>query len=157
MRANHKPLTVGLGVLQVWKSNCNIAFGSNFAQKYKLSQKIEFTLCLWCCAAGIALHLTQSIQVYFCRWGYSNRCIDFQHLFLLYSVQLVLVSKVILSQDVILVSKCSRIWLSQYAILHLLLGILAGLVSVYHARNFRKVEHFLAKLKPEFSQKHCLC
>jgi len=58
-----------------------------------------------------------------------------------------LVSKVLLSQDVLLSFKQEQNFDFHNTPYYILLGILAGLVSVYHARNFRKVEHFFSRFK----------
>ena len=145
-------LTVGLGGSAGLESPIVItgaAFGSNFAQKYKLSQKDRILLLACGVSAGIGAAFNAPIAgvLFAVEVILTDVSISAFIPIIISGATGALVSKVILSQDVLLSFKNVTEFDYHNTPYYILLGILAGLVSVYHARNFRKVEHFFSKLK----------
>ncbi len=145
-------LTVGLGGSAGLESPIVItgaAFGSNFAQKYRLSQKDRILLLACGVSAGIGAAFNAPIAgvLFAVEVILTDVSISAFIPIIISGATGALVSKVILSQDVLLSFKNVTEFDYHNTPYYILLGILAGLVSVYHARNFRKVEHFFSKLK----------
>lgn len=145
-------LTVGLGGSAGLESPIVItgaAFGSNFAQRYKLSQKDRILLLACGVSAGIGAAFNAPIAgvLFAVEVILTDVSISAFIPIIISGATGALVSKVVLSQDVILSFKNVTEFNYHNTPYYILLGILAGLVSVYHARNFRKVEHYFAQLK----------
>lgn len=145
-------LTVGLGGSAGLESPIVItgaAFGSNFAQKYRLSQKDRILLLACGVSAGIGAAFNAPIAgvLFAVEVILTDVSISAFIPIIISAATGTLVSKVILSQDVILSFKDVQEFNYHNTPYYILLGILAGLVSVYHARNFRKVEHFFSKIR----------
>nr|WP_294937153.1 chloride channel protein [uncultured Flavobacterium sp.] len=146
-------LTVGMGGSAGLESPITItgaAFGSNYAQKYRLNYK-ERTLLLACgVAAGIAAAFNAPIAgvLFAIEVILTEMSITAFIPIMISAATGALVSTIVLKENILLTFK-STLTFDYYNIpYYILLGILAGLVSVYHARNFRKVEHFFSKFKP---------
>ena len=145
-------LTVGLGGSAGLESPIVItgaAFGSNFAQKYKLSQKDRILLLACGVSAGIGAAFDAPIAgvLFAVEVILTDVSISAFIPIIISGATGALVSKVILSQDVLISFKNVQEFNYHNTLYYIILGILAGLVSVHHARNYRKVEYFFNKLK----------
>ena len=145
-------LTVGLGGSAGLESPIVItgaAFGSNFAQKYRLSQKDRILLLACGVSAGIGAAFNAPIAgvLFAIEVVLTDISISAFIPIIISAATGALVSKIILSQDVLLSFEKEQNFDFHNTPYYVLLGILAGIVSVYHARNFRKVEHYLSKFK----------
>ncbi len=145
-------LTVGLGGSAGLESPITItgaAFGSNFAQKYKLSQKDRILLLACGVSAGIGAAFNAPIAgvLFAIEVVLTDVTISAFIPIIISAATGALVSKILLSQDALLSFKNVQEFNFHNTPYYVLLGVLAGLVSVYHARNFRRVEHFFSKFK----------
>jgi CIC family chloride channel protein len=143
-------LTVGLGGSAGLESPIVItgaAFGSNFAQKYRLTQKERILLLSCGVAAGIAAAFNAPIAgvLFAVEVILTDVGIAAFIPIIISAATGALVSNVVLSQDVLLNFKNVQAFNYHNTPYYVLLGILCGFVSVYHARTFRKVEHFFEK------------
>ncbi len=145
-------LTVGLGGSAGLESPIVItgaAFGSNYAQRYKLSYK-DRTLLIGCgVAAGIAAAFNAPIAG------------------VLFAIEVLLVDVSIAAFTPIIIAAATGTLVSLIALdeatllnfkeqqtfdyhnipFYILLGLFTGLLSVYYSRNFIKVEHYFSRLK----------
>lgn len=145
-------LTVGLGGSAGLESPITItgaAFGSNYAQKYRLNYK-ERTLLLACgVAAGIAAAFNAPIAgvLFAIEVILADMSVTAFIPIMISAATGALVSTVVLKEDILLTFRGQLTFDYHNIPYYIILGILAGLVSVYHARNFRKVEHYFSKFK----------
>ncbi|TGD58136.1 chloride channel protein [Flavobacterium humi] len=151
-------LTVGLGGSAGLESPIVItgaAFGSNFAQKYKLSQKDRILLLACGVSAGIAAAFNAPIAgvLFAIEVILTDVSISAFIPIMISAATGALVSQIILSQDILLSFKQDLSFNFHNTPYYILLGILAGFVSVYHARNFRRVEHFFNGFKKSVYKK----
>ncbi len=145
-------LTVGLGGSAGLESPIVVtgaAFGSNFAQKYKLSQKDRILLLACGVAAGISAAFNAPIAgvLFAIEVVLTDVSISAFIPIMISAATGALVSEMLLDQEVLLSFKQNLTFNFHNTPYYIILGILAGLVSVYHARNFRKVEHFFSRFK----------
>ena len=145
-------LTVGMGGSAGLESPITItgaAFGSNYAQKYRLNYK-DRTLLLACgVAAGIAAAFNAPIAgvLFAIEVILADMSVTAFIPIMISAATGALVSTVVLKEDILLTFRSQLTFDYHNIPYYIILGILAGLVSVYHARNFRKVEHFFSKFK----------
>ncbi len=145
-------LTVGLGGSAGLESPIVItgaAFGSNFAQKYHLSQKDRILLLACGVAAGIGAAFNAPIAgvLFAIEVVLTDISISAFIPIIISAATGALISTVVLSHDVLLNFEQTLKFDYHNTPFYILLGILAGLASIYHARNFQKIEHFFGALK----------
>lgn len=145
-------LTVGLGGSAGLESPIVItgaAFGSNFAQKYHLSQKDRILLLACGVAAGIGAAFNAPIAgvLFAIEVVLTDVSIAAFIPIIISAATGALVSTVVLSRDVLLNFQQIQTFDYYNTPFYILLGILAGFASVYHVRNFQKVELFFGKFK----------
>ena len=144
-------LTVGLGGSAGLESPITVtgaAFGSNFAQKYRLSQKNRILLLACGVASGIGAAFNAPIAgvLFAIEVVLTDISIAAFIPIIISAATGALVSTIVLSQDILLKFDQKQDFDFHNVHYYILLGILAGLTSVYHARNFRRVEHYFEKL-----------
>ncbi|MFM2214013.1 MAG: Voltage-gated ClC-type chloride channel ClcB [Bacteroidota bacterium] len=145
-------LTVGLGGSAGLESPIVItgaAFGSNFAQKYHLSQKDRILLLACGVAAGIGAAFNAPIAgvLFAIEVVLTDISIAAFIPIIISAATGALISTVVLSHDVILNFEQTLKFDYHNTPFYILLGILAGLASIYHARNFQKIEYFFSTFK----------
>ncbi|MBA4135560.1 MAG: chloride channel protein, partial [Flavobacterium sp.] len=145
-------LTVGLGGSAGLESPIVItgaAFGSNFAQKYHLSQKDRILLLACGVAAGIGAAFNAPIAgvLFAIEVVLTDISIAAFIPIIISAATGALISTIVLSNDVILNFEQRLHFDYHNTPYYILLGILAGLTSIYHARNFQKVEKFFSSFK----------
>lgn len=145
-------LTVGLGGSAGLESPIVItgaAFGSNFAQKYHLSQKDRILLLACGVAAGIGAAFNAPIAgvLFAIEVVLTDVSISAFIPIIISAATGALISKISLSSDTILNFDQTLKFDYHNTPFYILLGILAGLASIYHARNFQKVEKFFGTFR----------
>jgi CIC family chloride channel protein len=145
-------LTVGLGGSAGLESPIVItgaAFGSNYAQRYRLSQKDRILLLACGVSAGIGAAFNAPIAgvLFAIEVILTDITISAFIPIIISAATGALASNILLGEDILLSFKAQLEFDYQNIPYYILLGVLAGFVSVYHARNFRKVEAFFARIK----------
>ena len=145
-------LTVGLGGSAGLESPIVItgaAFGSNFAQKYHLSQKDRILLLACGVAAGIGAAFNAPIAgvLFAIEVVLTDVSISAFIPIIISAATGALISKISLSSDTILNFDQTLKFDYHNTPFYILLGVLAGLASIYHARNFQKVEKFFGTFR----------
>jgi chloride channel protein, CIC family len=145
-------LTVGLGGSAGLESPIVItgaAFGSNYAQKYKLSYK-DRTLLIGCgVAAGIAAAFNAPIAgvLFAIEVLLVDVSISAFTPIMISAATGALVSVIVLDETILLSFKQQQNFNFHNIPFYILLGIFTGFISVYYSRNFQRVEHFFGRLK----------
>jgi CIC family chloride channel protein len=145
-------LTVGLGGSAGLESPIVVtgaAFGSNYAQKYKLSYK-DRTLLIGCgVAAGIAAAFNAPIAgvLFAIEFLLVDVSISAFTPIMIAAATGALVSEIVLDETILLNFRQQQVFDYHKIPFYILLGILTGFISVYYTRYFQRTEHFFHKLK----------
>ena len=145
-------LTVGLGGSAGLESPIVItgaAFGSNFAQKYHLSQKDRILLLACGVAAGIGAAFNAPIAgvLFAIEVVLTDVSISAFIPIIISAATGALISTVFLNHDVILNFEQTLKFDYHNTPFYILLGVLAGFASIYHSRNFQRIEKFFGTFK----------
>ncbi len=145
-------LTIGFGGSAGLESPIVItgaAFGSNYAQKYRLPYK-DRTLLIGCgVAAGIAAAFNAPIAgvLFAIEVLLVDVSISAFTPIMIAAATGALVSKIALDETILLSFKQTQIFDYHTIPYYVLLGILTGWIAVYYSRNFQRIEHIFARLK----------
>lgn len=143
-------LTVGLGGSAGLESPIVItgaAFGSNFAQNYKLQYK-DRTLLIGCgVAAGIAAAFNAPIAgvLFAIEVLLVDVSISAFTPIMISAATGALVSAIVLDETILLSFKKQETFDFHNIPFYVILGVLTGLVAIYYSRNFQRVEHYFSK------------
>ncbi|MBF7093458.1 chloride channel protein [Flavobacterium sp. ALJ2] len=145
-------LTVGLGGSAGLESPIVVtgaAFGSNYAQNYKLPYK-DRTLLIGCgVAAGIAAAFNAPIAgvLFAIEVLLVDVSISAFTPIMISAATGALVSAIVLDESILLNFKQQQTFDYHNIPFYVLLGVLTGFTAVYYSRNFQRVEHYFSKLK----------
>lgn len=145
-------LTVGLGGSAGLESPIVVtgaAFGSNYAQKYKLSYK-DRTLLIGCgVAAGIAAAFNAPIAgvLFAVEFLLVDVSISAFTPIMIAAATGAIVSEIVLDETILLNFRQQQVFDYHKIPFYILLGIFTGFISIYYTRNFQRTEHFFHKLK----------
>jgi len=145
-------LTVGLGGSAGLESPIVItgaAFGSNFAQQFRLTYQ-ERTLLIGCgVAAGIAAAFNAPIAgvLFAIEVLLVDVTISAFTPIMIAAATGALVSAIILNENILLIFRGKQTFDYHNIPFYVLMGIFTGFIAVFYARNFLKTEHFFAHLK----------
>ncbi|NMH28820.1 chloride channel protein [Flavobacterium silvaticum] len=145
-------LTVGLGGSAGLESPITItgaAIGSNFAQKYRLSQKDRILLLACGVAAGIGAAFNAPVAgvLFSIEVVLTDVTISAFVPIIISAATGALVSTVVLNEEVLLSFRQKQEFDYHNIPFYILLGLCAGFISLYHAKNFQRVEGFFARMK----------
>lgn len=145
-------LTVGMGGSAGLESPIVItgaAFGSNYAQQYKLSYK-DRTLLIGCgVAAGIAAAFNAPIAgvLFAIEVLLVDVSISAFTPIMIAAATGALVSVIVLDESILLSFKQREDFDYHNIPFYIFLGLVTGLISVYYSKNFQRVEYYFAKLR----------
>jgi CIC family chloride channel protein len=145
-------LTVGLGGSAGLESPIVItgaAFGSNFAQNYKLAYK-DRTLLIGCgVAAGISAAFNAPIAgvLFAIEVLLVDVSISAFTPIMISAATGALVSAIVLDETILLSFKTQEAFDYHNIPFYIILGVLTGLTAIYYSRNFQKVENYFSKLE----------
>ncbi len=145
-------LTVGLGGSAGLESPIVItgaAFGSNYAQQYRLGYK-ERTLLIGCgVAAGIAAAFNAPIAgvLFAIEVLLVDVSISAFTPIMISAATGALVSAIVLDESILLKFTQQTNFDYHNIPFYTLLGVFTGLVSIFYSRNFQRTEHFFSRLK----------
>lgn len=145
-------LTVGLGGSAGLESPIVItgaAFGSNYAQKYKLRYK-DRTLLIGCgVAAGIAAAFNAPIAgvLFAIEVLLVDVSISAFTPIMIAAATGALVSAIALDETILLSFKQQQTFNYHNIPYYVLLGLFTGFIAVYYSRNFQRVEHLFGRLR----------
>lgn len=145
-------LTVGLGGSAGLESPIVItgaAFGSNFAQNYKLPYK-DRTLLIGCgVAAGISAAFNAPIAgvLFAIEVLLVDVSISAFTPIMISAATGAIVSAILLDESILLSFRQQQTFNYHNTPFYAVLGILTGLLAIYYSRNFQKVEHYFSKLE----------
>jgi len=143
-------LTVGLGGSAGLESPIVItgaAFGSNFAQNYKLPYK-DRTLLIGCgVAAGISAAFNAPIAgvLFAIEVLLVDVSISAFTPIMISAATGALVSAIVLDETILLSFKKQETFDFHNIPFYVVLGVLTGLAAIYYSRNFQRVEHYFSK------------
>jgi CIC family chloride channel protein len=143
-------LTVGLGGSAGLESPITVtgaAFGSNFAQRYKLSYK-DRTLLIGCgVAAGIAAAFNAPIAGVL--FAIEVLLVDISIAaftpIMIAAATGALVSAIVLKENILLSFNKQQVFDYINIPFYILLGLIIGFITIYYARWFQKIEHFFLR------------
>jgi len=145
-------LTVGMGGSAGLESPIVItgaAFGSNYAQQYKLSYK-DRTLLIGCgVAAGIAAAFNAPIAgvLFAIEVLLVDVSISAFTPIMIAAATGALVSVIVLDESILLSIQQQEDFNYHNILFYAFLGVFTGFISIYYSRNFERIEHFFSRLK----------